>query len=121
MRPSKFGTGDQFVLDIAKKTNLPCFLLLNKIDTLHKERLLPLIAQYKELHEFAEVIPISALKEKGLDTLLDAIVKALPEGPRLFSQGPDYRPAGALPGGGVDSRAGAAIHRRRKFRTPPRC
>ena len=80
----KFGTGDQFVLDIAKRTRLPCFLLLNKIDTLHKDRLLPLIAQYQELHQFAEVIPISALKHNGLDTLLDAIVKALPEGPHYF-------------------------------------
>jgi len=80
----KFGPGDQFVIDIAKRTNLPCFLLLNKIDTLHKDRLLPLIAQYKELHEFVDVIPISALKEKGLDTLLEAIVKVLPEGPRYF-------------------------------------
>ncbi len=81
----KFGTGDQFVIDIAKRTKLPCFLLLNKIDTLHKDRLLPLIAQYQELHPFAEVIPISALKEKGLDTLLDALVKALPEGPHYFT------------------------------------
>jgi GTP-binding protein Era len=80
----KFGPADQFVIDIAKRTKLPCILLLNKIDTLHKDRLLPLIAHYKELHEFIDVIPISALKEKGLDTLLDAIVKALPEGPRYF-------------------------------------
>ena len=80
----KFGSGDQFVLDLAKKTNVPIILLLNKIDMMPKERLLPLIAQYKELHDFVDVIPISALKEKGLDTLLDAIIKALPEGPRYF-------------------------------------
>jgi len=80
----KFGSGDQFVLEIAKRTKLPCFLLLNKIDALQKDRLLPLIAQYQELHSFAEIIPISALKEKGLDTLLDSIVRALPEGPHYF-------------------------------------
>jgi GTP-binding protein Era len=80
----KFGTGDQFVLDLAKKTGLPIFLLLNKVDALDKQKLLPLIAQYKDKHEFAEVIPISAIKREGLDTLLDAIVKALPEGPRYF-------------------------------------
>ena len=45
----KFGSGDEFVLDIAKRTKLPCFLLLNKIDTLHKDRLLPLIAHYRGL------------------------------------------------------------------------
>jgi GTP-binding protein Era len=82
----KFGSGDQFVIDVAKRTKLPCFLLLNKIDGLPKDRLLPLIDRYKELHEFAEVIPISALKKDGLDTLLDAIIKALPEGPRYFGE-----------------------------------
>jgi GTP-binding protein Era len=82
----KFGSGDQFVIELAKRTKLPCFLLLNKIDGLHKDRLLPLIDRYKELHEFAEVIPISALKRDGLDALLDAIIKALPEGPRYFSE-----------------------------------
>ena len=80
----KFGTGDKFVLDIVKKSGRPCFLLLNKIDKLDKQRLLPLIAEYKERHDFAEVIPISAMKRQGLDTLLDAVVKALPEGPRYF-------------------------------------
>jgi len=80
----KFGAGDQFVLEIAKRTKLPCFLLLNKIDTLQKDKLLPLIAQYQEMHSFVEVIPISALKEKGLATLLDSIVRALPEGPHYF-------------------------------------
>jgi GTPase len=79
-----FDAGDQFVLNLAKKTNVPIILLLNKIDVIPKQRLLPLIAHYKELHDFIDVVPISALKEKGLDTLLDAIVKALPEGPRYF-------------------------------------
>jgi GTPase len=81
---AKFGPGDQFALDLAKRTALPIFLLLNKVDGLDKQKLLPIIAQYKELHDFAEVIPISALKLQGLDTLLDAVVKALPEGPRYF-------------------------------------
>ncbi len=80
----KFGSGDEFVVDIARRTNLPCLLLLNKIDTIQKDRLLPLITEYQALHQFAEVIPISALKEKGLDTVLDAVLKALPEGPHYF-------------------------------------
>ena len=80
----KFGAGDKFVLDIVKKSGQPCFLLLNKIDKLDKQRLLPLIAEYKGRHDFAEVIPISAMKHQGLDTVLDAVVKALPEGPRYF-------------------------------------
>ncbi len=81
---AKFGTGDKFVLDIVKKSGQPCFLLLNKIDMLDKQKLLPLIAEYKERHEFAEVIPISAMKREGLDALLTSVLKALPEGPRYF-------------------------------------
>ena len=81
---AKFGAGDKFVLDIVKQSGQKAFLLLNKIDTVDKQKLLPMIAAYKELHEFAEVIPISALKRDGLDVLLDAIIKALPEGPRYF-------------------------------------
>ena len=81
---AKLGTGDQFVLDIVKKSGQKTFLLLNKVDALNKQELLPLIAKYQELHEFAEVIPISALKGEGLDTLLEAVVRALPDGPRYF-------------------------------------
>ena len=80
----KFGAGDQFVLDLVKKTDLPAFLLLNKIDAIEKQKLLPLIAQYRDLHEFSEAIPISAIKHSGLDELLDAVVKVLPEGQRYF-------------------------------------
>ena len=81
---AKFGTGDKFVLDIIKRSGQPCMLLLNKIDALEKQKLLPLIAEYKALHEFVEVIPISALKKEGLGPLLDAVMKALPEGPHYF-------------------------------------
>jgi GTP-binding protein Era len=81
---AKLGAGDKFVLEIVKKSGQKTFLLLNKVDALQKQELLPLIDQYKDFHEFAEVIPISALKGEGLGTLLEAVVKALPEGPRYF-------------------------------------
>jgi len=81
---AKFGTGDKFVLDIVKKSGRKVFLLLNKTDRVEKQELLPLIASYKELHDFAEVIPISALRRDNLDVLLDAIVRALPTGPQYF-------------------------------------
>lgn len=81
---AKFGTGDKFVLDIVKKSGQPCFLLLNKIDAVEKQKLLPLIAEYRSRHDFQEVVPISALKRDGLDMLLDAVVRTLPEGPRYF-------------------------------------
>ena len=79
-----FGPGDQFVLDLLKRTGGPVFLLLNKIDLVEKGKLLPLIARYSTLHDFAEVIPISAAKRDGLEVLLTKIVQALPPGPRYF-------------------------------------
>jgi len=81
---AKFGHSDQQVLDMVAKTGGPVFLLLNKIDKLRKDALLPLIEQYSKLHDFQAIIPISAVKEEGLDVLIDKIIRALPEGPRYF-------------------------------------
>ena len=80
----KFGRGDEFVLDLVKRAGGRSFLLLNKIDLVDKQRLLPLIEKYSKLHNFDEIIPISAAKGQGLDELLNAIVKVLPNGPRFF-------------------------------------
>jgi len=80
----KFGGGDEFVLDLVKRAGGHAFLLLNKIDRVDKNRLLPLIAQYSSKHEFQEIIPISALQRDGLDLLLDKVIRALPEGPHYF-------------------------------------
>ena len=59
-------------------------LLLNKIDLIDKRKLLPLIEQWSKLHDFREIIPISARKKRGLEELLDAIVRSLPEAPAYF-------------------------------------
>lgn len=83
----KWDADDAFGLDLAKKSGTPIFLLLNKIDLLADKRdLLPLIAQFQSLHDFKEIVPISALKKKGLDELLQCAVKALPNGPRYFPE-----------------------------------
>lgn len=82
----KGGPADQHVLDLVKKAGGTTFLLLNKIDKLTKEKLLPLIDHYSKLHDFAEIIPISAARKDGLDTLVDKIIHALPEGPRYFPE-----------------------------------
>src|SRR5579864_8931640 len=81
-----FGAGDRFVLDMLKRYRSQIFLVLNKIDLIAKDKLLPLIAKYSELRSFAEVLPISALKKEGLDLLLERVISALPEGPRHFPQ-----------------------------------
>jgi len=84
----KFGQGDESVLEMAKKSRTPIFLLLNKIDLLRnqKDKLLPIIGGYHKLHAFQEIIPISARKPEGLDLLLEKVIETLPEGPRYFPE-----------------------------------
>ena len=80
----KFGTGDEFVLEIVKRGKAPVFLLLNKIDLIDKTRLLPAIEEWRQRHNFAEIVPICAEKGSGTEELLTAVVNALPEGPKYF-------------------------------------
>jgi GTP-binding protein Era len=82
----KFSREDEAVLEMAKKSGTPVFLLLNKIDLLRnqKDKLLPIIDEYSRLHTFKEIIPLSARKPEGLDLLLEKVIAALPEGPRYF-------------------------------------
>lgn len=77
-----------FLFNLLKRTSTPAFLLLNKIDLLRgeKSKLLPLIENFSKLHEFREVIPISARKRQGLDLLIQKVVAALPKGPRYFPE-----------------------------------
>jgi len=82
----KFGPGDEQVLDLVKRAGAPAFLLLNKVDKLHKEKLLPIIEHYSGLYPFPEIIPISALKRDGVDRLIDNVAAALPAGPPLFPE-----------------------------------
>jgi GTPase len=84
----RFAQADQSVLEMAKKSNTPVFLLLNKIDLLRgsKDKLLPIIDEYRRLHDFREIIPLSARKREGLDVLLEKVIRFLPEGPRYFPE-----------------------------------
>jgi GTP-binding protein Era len=75
---------DDFALSLVKKLDCPVILVLNKIDAVRKEELLPLIAHWSSLHDFAEVVPISARKKEGLGLLLEKIVGVLKEGQRYF-------------------------------------
>ena len=75
---------DDFALSLVKRLDCPVILVLNKIDAVRKQELLPLIAYWSAQHNFAAVVPISARTHEGLDTLLDRIVAVLPEGQRYF-------------------------------------
>ena len=79
---------DTFILELVKKLECPVFLVLNKIDVIdEKETLLPLIAQFSALHNYAEVIPVSARGGDGLDRLIAKLVEYMPEGRRHFKKG----------------------------------
>jgi GTPase len=83
----KLDARDQFAIDLLKQSKAKAFLLLNKIDLMpDKSQLLPRIEEYRKLYDFAEVIPISALKRKGLDDLLNTILAGLPAGPAYFPE-----------------------------------
>jgi GTP-binding protein Era len=83
----KLDDRDKFARDMLKQSKAKAFLLLNKIDLIpDKSKLLPLIDEYRKLYDFAEVVPISALKRKGLDDLLNMILTALPAGPSYFPE-----------------------------------
>ncbi|WP_046173864.1 GTPase Era [Domibacillus indicus] len=79
-----FGGGDEFIIEKLKGIKTPIFLVINKIDRVHPDKLMELIVQYKELLEFTEIVPISALEGNNVDRLLEQIKKQLPEGPQYY-------------------------------------
>ncbi len=81
----KFGHGDEFVLETLKNISTPIFLLINKVDIVKKEKILLLIDKYKDLLNFKEIIPISALKGTNLDVFEDLTYDNLPEAQKIFS------------------------------------
>ncbi|MGO8793191.1 MAG: GTPase Era [Candidatus Sulfotelmatobacter sp.] len=79
---------DEFAIQMLQHSPTKVCLILNKVDLLKggKAKLLPLIEEYKKLHPFYAIIPISALKRDGLEILLKEVVAALPAGPPLFPE-----------------------------------
>jgi GTP-binding protein Era len=83
----KLDPRDEFALELVRRMGAKAFLILNKVDLIReKSKLLPIIEEYRRLYDFAEVIPISALKRKGLELLLDRILAVLPAGPAYFPE-----------------------------------
>lgn len=75
---------ERSIAESAAGTGAPCILAINKIDLVEKENLLPLIADYSSICNFAEIVPMSAKKNDGIDILLNNICSYLPEGPQLY-------------------------------------
>ncbi|MFD0616322.1 GTPase Era [Paenibacillus sp. GCM10027629] len=78
------GGGDRYIIEQLKRIKTPVFLVMNKIDQVQPEALLPIIVAYKDLYPFAEIVPISAKNGNNVNTLLEQVSKYLPEGPQYY-------------------------------------
>lgn len=87
VEPSTYiGAGEQHILEQLKKGNTPVILVINKIDTVKNEALLEVIDTYRKEMDFAEIIPVSALKDKNTEDLIQTIFKYLPYGPAFYDE-----------------------------------
>ena len=84
----KPGTGDRYLLELVKGTTQPAILVLNKVDLVAKNKLLPLIDHYRQAHPFVEIVPASAVDGTNVDVLETLFLQYLPEGEPLYP--PDY-------------------------------
>jgi GTPase len=78
------GGGDRYIIDQLNEVKTPVILVLNKIDQVHPETLLPVIEKYSKLYDFAEIIPISARNGNNVTTLLEQTMKYLSDGPQYY-------------------------------------
>jgi GTP-binding protein Era len=80
----KFGPGDEYIIEKLNEVKTPVYLVINKIDKVHPEQLLPFIDEYKERYPFAEIVPVSALQGNNVNRLMEQLLTELPEGPQYY-------------------------------------
>ena len=81
---TQIGKGDMYILQKVIESKIPCILVINKIDKIKRDNLLPIIKQYMDLHNFKAVVPISALNNDGVNILHEEILKNIPYGPKYY-------------------------------------
>lgn len=87
VEPTTFiGAGEQHIAEQLQKTGVPVLLIINKIDTVQKESLLPAIEKYSKVCDFAELIPCSALRGQNTEDIIPALFKYLPYGPMFYDE-----------------------------------
>ena len=87
VEPTTFiGAGEQHIISQLKKVKTPVVLVINKIDSVKKEEILPSIAAYKDVYDFAEIVPVSARNGDNTDELVKVIMKYLPYGPQFYDE-----------------------------------
>ncbi|MDQ0269490.1 GTPase Era [Cytobacillus purgationiresistens] len=79
-----FGKGEEFILEKFQSVRTPIILVINKIDRVHPDQLLPIMESYKDKYDFSDIVPISALEGNNVDGLLKQIYGYLPEGPQYY-------------------------------------
>ncbi|MDT3947718.1 GTPase Era [Staphylococcus haemolyticus] len=80
----EIGRGDEYIMEMLKNVKTPVFLVLNKIDLVHPDALMPRIEQYQKYMNFTEIVPISALEGLNVDHFIDVLKTYLPEGPKYY-------------------------------------
>lgn len=83
---ASFSTGDEYVLRMIGQLDVPVFLILNKIDLLKKEKVLNLLTQWQKRFSFAEIFPLSSLRQENFDDLIQTTFSYLPEGELLYPE-----------------------------------
>ena len=87
VEPTTFiGAGERHIVEQLKKTKTPVILIINKVDTVDKKEIIKYMDTYRKVYNFAEIIPVSALRGQNLDTVLDQIFKYLPYGPMFYDE-----------------------------------
>ena len=87
VEPSAFiGAGERHIIDQLKKVRTPVILVINKIDMVKREELLPAIDMYRKEYDFAEIVPVSARSGDNTDELVKVILKYLPYGPQFYDE-----------------------------------
>lgn len=87
VEPSNYvGAGEQHIVKQLEKAKLPVILIINKIDTVEREKILEYIDTYRKIYDFDEIIPVSALRGMNLSDVIDSIYKYLPYGPMFYDE-----------------------------------
>ena len=87
VEPTTFiGAGERHIAEQLQKVTTPVILVINKVDTVKKEEILVFIDAYRKIYDFAEIIPVSALKGTNTDDVVETIFKYLPYGPMFYDE-----------------------------------
>ncbi len=87
VEPTTFiGAGEKQIIELLKTANTPVILVINKVDTVKRDEILLFMDTYRKEMDFAEIVPVSALKGDNIDTLIECITKYLPYGPAFYDE-----------------------------------